>query len=80
VRIVLRDGRVLAREKADYLGFPTRPARWGDVVDKFERLAAPVAGEALAGRIVQVVEELERRSVEELCSLLAAAGRHAQEG
>src|SRR5262249_22066716 len=78
VRVMLRDGRVLVREQSDYLGFPTRPASWADVVDKFERLAAPVAGGALAGRIARAVEELEHRRVEELCALLAGVGHDAR--
>jgi 2-methylcitrate dehydratase len=77
VRIVLRDGRVLARERTDYRGFTTRPAGWADVEDKFRRLAAPVAGEAAAGRIVQAVRDLEHIRVEALCSLLELAGRPA---
>lgn len=75
VRVVLRDGRVLAREKTDYLGFLTRPAAWADVEDKFRRLAAPVAGDAAAGRIVEAVRNLEHIRVGSLCSLLELAGR-----
>jgi 2-methylcitrate dehydratase len=77
VRVALRDGRVLAREKSDYRGFLSRPAGWGDVEDKFRRLAAPVAGEATADRVVGLVRDLERVSVEELCSALATVRRNA---
>ena len=74
VRITLRGGRVLAREKSDYRGFPTRPASWEDVEDKFRRLAGPVTGEAGAGRVVDLVRNLEHVRVEELCSALEGVG------
>jgi 2-methylcitrate dehydratase len=74
VTIVLRDGRTFTKEKSDYLGFPTRPAGWSEVEDKFRRLAVPVAGEAVATRIVETVRDLEHRRVEELCSLLGRVG------
>jgi 2-methylcitrate dehydratase len=77
VRVALRDGRVLVREKSDYRGFPTRPAGWDDVEDKFRRLAVPVTGEAAADRIVGLVRDLERVRVEELCSALATVRRNA---
>jgi 2-methylcitrate dehydratase len=71
VRIALRDGRVLAREKADYRGFATRPAGWADVEDKFTRLAVPAIGEAAAGRVVGMVRGLEHVRVADLCAVLA---------
>jgi len=74
VRVVLRDGRVLARERSDYLGFLTRPAGWDDVEGKFRRQAEPVAGEEVAGRIVAAVRDLEHTSVAALSSLLERAG------
>src|SRR5215469_57764 len=78
VRVELRDGRVLAREKSDYRGFLTRPAGWEDVEDKFRRLAVPVAGEALADRVVDLVRSLERVRVADLCSVLANVRRNAR--
>ena len=69
------DSYGLRREQLDYLGFPTRPAGRSAVEDKFMRLAAPVAGEALAADVVRAVERLERTSLEELCSLLERVGR-----
>lgn len=77
VRIALRDGRVLTREKPDYRGFLTRPAGWDDVEDKFRLLASPVAGEAVADRIVELVRGLEHIRVEDLCEVLARVGRNA---
>jgi 2-methylcitrate dehydratase len=75
VRITLRDGRVVSKEKLSYLGFHTRPAGWPEVEEKFMNLAAPVTGPDLAGRVVEAVRKLERIHVRELCSLLEAAGR-----
>jgi len=74
VRIELRDGTVAAAERAGYVGFLTRPAGWPDVEDKFTRLAAPVAGEALAGRLVEAVRNLEHHSAGELGSLVERIG------
>jgi 2-methylcitrate dehydratase len=75
VHVSLRDGRVLTREKSDYLGFLSRPASWTDVEDKFTRLAAPAAGDELAAGIVETVSRLELVPVQQLCSLLERVGR-----
>src|ERR671935_1083287 len=48
LRIVLRDGRELTAEKADYLGFRTRPMGWDDALAKFELLAGGRAPAGLA--------------------------------
>jgi 2-methylcitrate dehydratase PrpD len=80
VRVLLRDGRVLRREKSDYLGFLTRPAGWDDVEDKFRRLAVPVAGEEAADRIVRAVADLEHIRVASLCSLLERVATTGLEG
>jgi 2-methylcitrate dehydratase len=67
LRIMLRDGRELRAEKSDYLGFRTRPMRWGDVTAKLELLAQ---GRAPA-KLPAAVERLEEIEVAELCALLA---------
>jgi 2-methylcitrate dehydratase len=77
VRIQLRDGRILSREKSDYLGFVSRPAGWPEVEEKFMRLAAPPAGEALARRLASATRRLEEVPVADLCSMLEEVG-HAQ--
>ena len=66
LRIVLRDGRELTAEKADYLGFRTRPMGWDDALAKFELLAG---GRAPAG-LAEAVERLEEVEAAELCALL----------
>jgi hypothetical protein len=45
------------------------------VHDKFTRLVTPTAGESAAERIAQLVSELERVRIDELCSLLERVGR-----
>jgi 2-methylcitrate dehydratase len=85
VRIRLYDGAVLTREKADYLGYPTRPMSWGDVTMKFRTLVEPVAGAELASKIEDAVRSLDQLPVSDLCWLLesipgpantGARGRH----
>lgn len=80
VRIRLRDGRVLTREKTDFEGFFSRPAPWTRVVEKFNRLAAPVTGDSLAAEIVDTVAHLDARPVSRLCELLARAGSNNSGG
>jgi 2-methylcitrate dehydratase len=71
LRVTLRDGRVLSKEKRDYEGFPSRPMRWETVVQKFERLSGPYADAALRREIVDAIERLEHLQVRELTRLLA---------
>ncbi|MGH7919314.1 MAG: MmgE/PrpD family protein [Candidatus Dormibacteraceae bacterium] len=71
VRILLREGSVLTREKRDYLGFHTRAAGWDVVGPKFEGLAAPVIGQPMCDEIVETVRHLDEIKVRDLCSLLA---------
>jgi len=70
VRIALRDGRRLSKQKRDYEGFVTRPMRWETVVEKFNRLSDPHVGSDLSKELVGVVENLDSVDVEELTSLL----------
>lgn len=70
VRILLRDGRVLAQEKRDYLGFTTRPAGWDVVRDKFDRLTTPFIGDAAAGEIAAAVSHLDEIGARQLSALL----------
>lgn len=54
--ITLRDERVLAKEKADYEGFHTRPMRWETVVQKFERLSRPYTDASLQCEIAEAIQ------------------------
>jgi 2-methylcitrate dehydratase len=70
VRIVLGNGRVLAREKRDYLGFTTRPMGWVEILQKFHNLADPIAGRELADEIAIAVQQMEEIRAVDLCRLL----------
>ncbi|HEV8307960.1 MAG TPA: MmgE/PrpD family protein [Methylomirabilota bacterium] len=71
VTVVLRQGRAVRREKADYEGFHTRPMSWDTVVRKFERLSEPSTDAALRRAITDAVVDLEARSTADLTGLLA---------
>lgn len=75
IRIVLRDGRAVAKEKQDYEGFHTRPMRWETVVEKFDRLSAPHADAGVRREITAAVAALDEIPVRDLTHLLAKAGR-----
>ena len=75
VRLILRDGRGMTEELADYPGFLTRGRTWALVREKFERLAARSTTPVLRERIVATVTDLERCRVAELTQLLGAVGR-----
>jgi 2-methylcitrate dehydratase len=68
------DGRFLRKEKSDYEGFRSRPMSWERVAEKFDRLAAPYADEALRRELVAAVGDLETIPVSHLTGLLARAG------
>jgi 2-methylcitrate dehydratase len=72
VRITLDDGRVLAREQSDYLGFVTRPAGWSEVEAKFRDLGGP-------RRLAELVRNLEEVPAAELCDELARVGGGSSE-
>jgi 2-methylcitrate dehydratase len=77
VRIALRDGSVLTRDKQDYEGFVSRPARWQTVVDKLTRLARPYVEESLSQELVDMVADLDTVDVKSLTELLGRVGRPA---
>jgi len=70
VTIVLRDGRTLAREKADYEGFHTRPVSFETVAAKFHALAAAALPPGRREAIVEAVQRLDRIAVRDLAALL----------
>lgn len=71
LRVALRDGRVLVKEKRDFEGFPTHPMGWEAVVQKFEHLSGPYSDAALRREIVDAIARLEHLPVTELTQLLA---------
>jgi 2-methylcitrate dehydratase len=82
VRVFLRDGTVLAREKRDYLGFRTRPMGWAELLYKFHDLSDPVAGKQLADQIAAAIRHLDEIRSADLCRLLGrvkGSRRHEEE-
>jgi 2-methylcitrate dehydratase len=70
IRITLKDGRVLTKEKRDYEGFLTRPTRWQTITEKFERLTAWRVPLRLQREIEEAVSNIEGIRVNELTNLL----------
>lgn len=64
------DGSVLKIEKTDYEGFLTYPMSWDSAWQKFYHLAAPMANETILQQIGEIIENLEKKQVSELMSLL----------
>ncbi|MBI2847318.1 MAG: MmgE/PrpD family protein [Chloroflexi bacterium] len=71
LRVFLKDGKMLSKEKKDYEGFYTNPMRWDTVVEKFERLSDPYVDSSLQRRVIEAVCGLEKIQVEDLVQLLA---------
>ena len=72
-------GETFETHKDDYEGFHTRPMTWETATEKFDRLAAPFADEALRDDLADVVADLEHRNLSDLTVLLARAGRAAMQ-
>ena len=72
VRVILRDGRSLTKELADYPGFLTRGRTWEAARGKFEQLTAPFATAALRDQIAVTVADLDQRRVGDLTKLFGA--------
>jgi 2-methylcitrate dehydratase len=75
IRIALRDGRVLVKEKEDYEGFHTRRVRWETVRGKFERLGAAHTDVGLRSEIAAAVGALDGIQVRDLARLLGRVKR-----
>jgi 2-methylcitrate dehydratase len=78
--LTLSNGRVIVKEKRDYVGFRTRPMSWEDVVNKFERLSAPFTDQGLRREVEEAVANLEAIQVADLTRLLAKAQVRAGSG
>jgi 2-methylcitrate dehydratase len=70
IRITLKDGRILTKEKRDYEGFLTRPPGWQAITEKFERLTEGRISRRLQREIQEAVASLETIHVRELTSML----------
>lgn len=80
IRVSLKDGRTLSKEKRDYEGFLTRPMSWEGALRKFEALSRDRIPAALQHQIEAAVEHLDRIQVSELTGLLARAKSQKEEG
>jgi 2-methylcitrate dehydratase len=77
VAIVLKDGRVLLKDKRDFAGYPTRPLSWDGAVGKFSRLTQGFADDRLRSDIVDAVNRLDGIEIKELTELLGQVRRSA---
>ncbi len=80
IKVHLKAGQVLEKEKRDYEGFVTRPMSWTSASAKFHSLAAPFVGEALRKQLVGAVSNLEKIQVVELVKSLAKIPRRRRSG
>jgi 2-methylcitrate dehydratase len=74
LRVHLRGGRVLVKEKSDYEGFYTRPMRWDTVAAKFEMLSAPHFSPAQRKSVLEAVANLDTIQIPDLMRALARQG------
>lgn len=77
VRVVLTDGRSLACERADYLGYPSRPMAFSDVEAKFLSLTDGILDRDRQERVIRAVAEIEKLAATELAETLAPPLRFA---
>jgi 2-methylcitrate dehydratase PrpD len=71
VTIALRDGRTLTESTTVVRGDAAAPADPGEVIEKFEALAAPVLGAAGARAVVEAVDRVdELKDIRDLTALL----------
>jgi 2-methylcitrate dehydratase PrpD len=74
VRITLRDGRALTASTSVVRGDALAPVSASELVEKFSALASPVLGDAQAGRVVEMVHEIETlKDARDLGALLVPA-------
>jgi 2-methylcitrate dehydratase len=71
LKVHLRDGNALTKEKTEYEGFHKRPLRWEQALLKFERLCKPYADDSLRRNIIDAVNNMENIQVKDLMQLLA---------
>jgi 2-methylcitrate dehydratase len=70
LRVRLKSGKTLTREKKDYEGYPSRPMSWSGVVQKFTTLSAHRVKKSARENIVKAVENLDAIRVRGLLDLL----------
>lgn len=75
VRVVLDDGRVLARERRDYHGHVTLPMSWAEVRAKFARLCSGRLTPVEQVSVINAVSDLEDLDVTELWNRIGGLPR-----
>ena len=74
VTVALRDGRTLTDSTTVVRGDAAAPADLGDLIEKFETLAAPTLGAPRARAVVEAVDRVdELKDIRDLTSLLVTA-------
>jgi len=78
-RITVRttDGRILVKEHLGYEGGLDNPMSWERTVEKFHWLTEAFANEDLRHKLIEAVQELDRRPISALVDLLAGVQRVA---
>jgi 2-methylcitrate dehydratase len=71
LKITLRDGRVLSKDKRDYEGFLTRPISFESAQSKFEKLSLQHTDRILRNDIISAVRNLEEIQTRDLVAVLA---------
>ena len=70
IRVFLKDGRIISKEKRDYEGFFSNPFGWERIVQKFEGLTSGRLEASIRREIVDVVHGMESVTATELTRLL----------
>src|ERR1700683_2343083 len=72
ITVRLVDGKIIEHEVQAYPGLESEPFTWEESVEKFDRLVAGRADEALCGEIKDAVRSVENIQVRDLTRLLGA--------
>src|ERR1700720_42640 len=70
ITVRLQDGKVIEHEVQDYPGLASHPFTWEEEVEKFDRLVAGRAADALSQEIKDAVRSVENIQVRDLMKLL----------
>jgi 2-methylcitrate dehydratase len=71
IRIVLKNGLVLTKEKKDYEGFLSRPMTWEAAATKFHGLTEGRANLSLRTEILQAINQMESLRIRDFMRLLS---------
>jgi 2-methylcitrate dehydratase len=71
ITVHLSDGKTHSREVEDYPGFHTRPFTWEETTEKFRRLSANILTADIQDKLLSVVRNLEKHTINELTEILS---------